>query len=129
MVLLLAGCAKDSTGLRSDPALRVAVAVLVLERSRWPLSAEQARRTLPLLEALRELRPWEEEAARALVQRFDALLTPAQREVLRASRDRLRERSEAAARRGSLEPQRMAQVRLRLVERALQVLRARSAEG
>lgn len=129
MVLLLAGCAKGGTGPRSDPALRMAVAVLVLERSRWPLSAEQARQTLPLLEALRELRPGEEEAAGALVQRFDALRTPAQRAVLRASRDRLRERSEAAARRGSLEPQRMAQARLRLVERALRVLQARSRGG
>jgi hypothetical protein len=123
--LVVAGCARGGAEPRGDPAVRVAAAVVALERSRTPLTREQAKAALPLLEALRDLRPEEREAARALVERFDALLTPAQRESLRAARERLRERPGARLR-GSPDPQRLAEFRRRLVERAVGLLRAKA---
>jgi hypothetical protein len=125
-VLLVAGCARASGEPRGDPAVRVAAAVLALERSSTPLTPQQARQAIPLLEALRDLRPEEREAARALVQRFDALLTPAQRQALRAARERLRERGSGVGLRPSPDPRRVAEFRGRLVERALRVLLARA---
>lgn len=108
--------------------MRVAAAVVALERSRTPLTTEQARQALPILEGLRDLRPEEREAARALADRFEALLTPAQRDSLRATRERLRERFGPGPR-GSPDPQRLAEFRRRLLDRAVRLLEIRSGRS
>jgi len=123
LVALLSGCARGGAEPRGDPAVRVALAVLVLQRSPSPLSRHQAQRALGILQALRELKPEEREAARNLASQFDALLTASQREVLRAARERLRERVGGGPR-PSPDPQRLAELRRRLLDRAIQVLRA-----
>jgi predicted component of type VI protein secretion system len=123
--LLVAGCGRSAAQPQPDPAVRVAAAVLALERSPTRLSPEQARRALPVLEALRDLRPEEREAARALAAQFDALLTPAQRDSLRAARERFRERIGGGPRR-TPDPQRLAEFRRRLLDRAVTVLRMRA---
>lgn len=121
-LLALGACARGGAQPRADPAVWVALAVLALERSQAPLTPEQARQALPVLEALRALRPEEQQAAQALAERFDALLTPAQREALKAARERLRERLAGRPRQATPDPQRAAEVRRRLVDRALRVL-------
>lgn len=108
--------------------MRVAAAVVALERSRTPLTKEQARQALPILEGLRDLRPEEREAARALADRFEALLTPAQRDSLWATRERLRERFGPGPR-GSPDPQRLAEFRRRLLDRAVRLLEISSGRS
>ncbi|MFN3285086.1 MAG: hypothetical protein ACK45F_02270 [bacterium] len=125
LVAALSGCARGGAEPRGEPAVRVALAVLALQRSPVPLRGQQAQRALAILEALRELRPEEREAARSLASQFDALLTASQRQALRAAREQLRERV-GGGRRPSPDPQRLAELRRRLLDRAIQVLRGAS---
>ncbi len=122
LAVLLLGCARGGAAVRAEPAVRVALAVLALQRSPVPMRGQQAQRALAILEALRDLRPEEREAARSLASQFDALLTASQREVLRAAREQLRERV-GGGRRASPDPQRLAELRRRLLDRAIQALR------
>jgi hypothetical protein len=124
--VLLGGCAQGRAAPRADPASRVAAAVLALERSGRGLTRQQAQDVLPLLEVLRNLRPEEQEVAHRLLARFDALLTPAQKEALRTARERLQERVRSAPRPGPVDPERAAEFRRRLVERAMQLLERRA---
>ncbi|MDR5709254.1 MAG: hypothetical protein QN140_05470, partial [Armatimonadota bacterium] len=70
--VLLSGCAQGRAAPPVDPAFRVAAAVLALERVGRGLTPQQAQRTLPLLEALRHLRPEEQEVAHRLLVQFQA---------------------------------------------------------
>ncbi|MCS7171850.1 MAG: hypothetical protein N0A24_00260 [Armatimonadetes bacterium] len=124
--VLLAGCAQGRAAPLGDPAFRVAAAVLALERSGAPLTPQQARQVLPLLEVLRNLRPEEREVAQRLLTRFEAVLTPAQKEALRTARERLRERVRSAPRPGPVDPERAAEFRSRLVDRAVHLLERRA---
>ena len=149
MTVLLAGaCGRGPSAAptrRGDPGVRVAAAVLALERSgEHRLSAQQARQILPLLKVLRDTRPEDREASQALADQVMATLTPAQR----AASDRLREQAqERFAQRGqggaplgvggpgagepapgdaSLDPARRAEFRRRALDRAIRLLQPKA---
>ncbi|MDR7415498.1 MAG: hypothetical protein QN193_09555 [Armatimonadota bacterium] len=124
--VLLGGCAQGRAAPRGDPAFRVAAAVLALERSGRGLTPQQAKEVLPLLDVLRNLRPEEQDVAQRLLARFDALLTPTQKEALRTARERLQERIRSAPRPGPVDPERAAEFRRRLVGQAMQLLERRA---
>lgn len=81
---------------RIDPAVTVATALGVLERSEdHRLSAGQLNTMLPLLRVLRDLDPSEVEPARALARAILGVLTPEQRAEIQRVREEARSRREA----------------------------------
>lgn len=82
------GCASrtSSTARQVDPAVRAAVAVLALERTRLPVTKEQATQMLPLFRALRGTEATDQPAVGALVRQIDRILTDAQHGELRRLR-------------------------------------------
>ncbi len=149
VLLALAGCSRGGAAptqtQRGDPALRVALAVMALERSgEQPLSPDQARQVLPLLKVLRDTSPDDRQVSQAIADQILAILTPDQRAALERLREQAQER---AQRRGqgrppgpgvggpgpggpgsggaSPDPARRAEVRRRAVDRAIRVLESK----
>lgn len=152
LALLLAGCsgggapagqqpqAQSPPGSVADPAIRVALAVVALERDpEHGLTAAQAAKLLPWLRVLWEMRPDDREAAQAIADEAFAILTADQRAALERRREEARERSgqpggQGAGRRsgrpggpgGPPDPSRRDEFRRRIFDRAIKVLETKS---
>jgi hypothetical protein len=123
-----------------DPALRVVLAVVALERD--PASAltdAQAAKILPWLRVLRDMRPEDVEAAQTIADEVLALLTSGQRSVLQRLQEENRERRGAPGGQGAglpgarppagdgsgPGPAGRTEFRRRLIERAIRLLEAK----
>ena len=149
LALLLAGCsgggapagqqpqAQSPQGSAADPGIRVALAVVALERDpEHALTAEQAAKLLPWLRVMRDMRPDDREAAQTIADEAFAILTADQRAALERRREEARERSGQpggqGARRGPggpggpPDPSRRVEFRRRIFDRAIRVLETRS---
>lgn len=145
-IVSLAACsggAAQTPSDRGDPALRVAVAVLALQRSGdQELTADQIKQILPLLKVLRDTSPDDHPAVQAIADQIVTLFTPAQRAAL----DRLRAQgppqvqqrspgNPAGPRPGvggagsgsTPDPTRRAEFRRRALDRAIRLLEANPA--
>ncbi len=144
-VASLAACrggAAQTPSERGDPALRVAIAVLALQRSGdQQLTADQIKQILPFLKVLRDTSPDDRPAVQAIADQIVTLFTPVQRAAL----DRLRaqgppqfqQRNPAGSVRPGVgragpsgstpDPARRAEFRRRAIERAIRVLESTTA--
>ncbi len=89
-LLAFAGCGRGGAApaqtQRGDPAVRVALAVLALERSgEQPLTPDQARQVLPLLKVLRDTSPDDRQVSQAIADQI--LANPDTRPARRLGED------------------------------------------
>lgn len=148
-LLAFAGCSRGGAApaqtQRGDPAVRVALAVLALERSgEQPLTPDQARQILPLLKVLRDTSPDDRQVSQAIADQILAILTPDQRAALERMREQAQERLRQSRPGGSPgpgvggpgpggpgpggaspDPGRRAELRRRAIDRAIRVLEAK----
>ena len=143
MALLATGCSRggeDSARRtrRGDPAIQVAFAIVALERSEeHRLTREQAGKILLLLKVLRDMSAEDREAAQAIADQIQGLLTPGQQAALRQVREETRERSRRPGGQGAgppgrgqggggPDPGRRAELRRRALDRAIRIVEARA---
>lgn len=142
--VLTAGCARSGSAQteqrrRGDPGMRVAGAIVLLQRSeQHQFTPDQARKILPLLKVLRDTKPADREASRALADQILNVFTPAQRQAMDDMRRERRERFRRLPSEGSspgaegpgrrFDPARRGEFRRRAIDRAVLLLEARAKE-
>jgi len=143
VAILVTGCSRAGDGgadrlRRGDPALRVALAIVALERSQeHRLTREQAGKILPLLKVLRDTRAEDREVAEAIADQVQGVLTPEQRAALQKLREEARERVRRPGGPGpgppgrgqdgpGSDPARRAEFRQRALDRAIRIVEARA---